>query len=229
MSIQWEKIVDEYIALLLHEETEVAIQKTRELLNDGVTPTEFFENCISPALQEVGRQFETLEIFLPEMVIAAEVVEEINAQVIRPAIESAQANSGVVKIKSGMGKVLLATIQGDLHDIGKNMVTLILQVNGFEVKDLGVNVPPQDIVNAALAEEVDIIGLSSLLTSCLPYMKDVVNILESKGIREKYAVIIGGAAPTEDFTNAIGADAQGHNAAEAVRICKQIMVNREAR
>jgi len=218
----WSAIAAAYVELLLEGDSDAAVATAAELLATGITPTEFFEGCISPALQEIGRRFETLEVFLPEMVIAAEVVEEVNADVIGPAIEKGTA-SGEAGSAGGLGKVCIATVQGDMHDIGKNMVSLILQVNGFHVVDLGTNVPPREIVEASEREEANIIGLSSLLTSCLPYMKDVVEYLEAKGIRDKYAVIVGGAAPTPEFTTDMGADAHGHTAAEAVRICNQIM------
>jgi trimethylamine corrinoid protein len=129
---------------------------------------------------------------------------------------------------AGVGKVALASVQGDLHDIGKNMVALMLKVNGFDVVDLGTNVAPSDIVDRAIQENVDIIGLSSLLTTCLPYMKDTIDYLTARGLRQKFAVIIGGAAPNEAFARAIGADAQGHSAPEAVKICKDIMQARQA-
>ena len=142
----------------------------------------------------------------------------MNDEVINPAIDAAQSK----KIEA-LGKVLLATVQGDLHDIGKNMVGLMLKVNGFDVVDLGTNVSPSDIVNRANEEKVDIIGMSSLLTTCLPYMKDVYDYLEGKGIRNQYAVIIGGAATTPNFADDVGADGFGHSAAEAVTLCQKIM------
>jgi len=218
----WSAVAAAYVELLLEGDSDEAIATAERLLAAGTTPTGFFEGCISPALQEIGRRFETLDVFLPEMVLAAEVVEEVNAKVIRPAIENDPDSSGGDS-PGGLGKVCIATVQGDLHDIGKNMVSLILQVNGFGVMDLGTNVPPREIVEAAEREGADIIGLSSLLTSCLPYMKDVVEYLDGKGNRDKYAVIVGGAAPTPEFTVDMGADAHGHTAAEAVRICNQIM------
>ena len=118
----------------------------------------------------------------------------------------------------------MATIEGDLHDIGKNIVCAILDVSGFEVIDMGVDVSPHDIVARAEQDQVEIIGLSSLLTSCLPYMKDVIDLLKMKGMRERYFVMIGGAAPTEAFALEIGVDAQGHTAADAVRLCREFKV-----
>ena len=115
----------------------------------------------------------------------------------------------------------MATIEGDLHDIGKNIVCAMLDVAGFEVIDMGVDVSPHALVDRAEQMQVEIIGLSSLLTSCLPYMRDVIDLLEIRGIREHYFVMIGGAAPTESFAKEIGADAQGHTAADAIRLCRE--------
>ena len=225
MMTDWKAVQTEFAALLIAGAPKPAIEKARQLLAEGVLPLDFFQQCITPAMAEVGNQFETLEIFLPEMVVAAEIVKRVNDELIQPALASS-ANGGAL---AGVGKVALASVQGDLHDIGKNMVALMLKVNGFEVVDLGTNVAPAEIVDRALKEKVDIIGLSSLLTTCLPYMKDTVDYLKARGVREHYAVIIGGAAATEAFARSIGADAQGHSAPEAVRICKDLMQARLAR
>jgi methylmalonyl-CoA mutase cobalamin-binding domain/chain len=213
-----EKIQQDFLEILLAGDKDKAVTLAKETLDGGTAPTQFFESCISPSLEEIGKRFETLDIFLPEMVTAAEVVQEVNDQVISPAVE----NSGSEGITSA-GKVLMATVQGDLHDIGKNMVVLMLKVNGFEVVDLGTNVSPSEIVERAQSEGVDIIGMSSLLTTCLPYMKDVFDYLDSKGSRDKYAVIMGGAATTPEFSDEMGANGSGHSAAEAVALCQKIM------
>lgn len=221
MSINWNEVNEAFIASLLDEDDEVAIKIARETLDKGASPEQFFESCVTPSLVEIGARFESLEIFLPEMVAAAEIVQTINEKVIQPSIES----SGGEGARSE-GKVVLATIEGDLHDIGKNMVNLMLRVNGFEVIDLGVNVSPEEIVKVAEQEKADIIALSSLLTSCLPYMKDVVELLQAKRLRENFEVIIGGAAPTADFSKSAGFDAQGHTAAEAVTISKSLLAQK---
>jgi 5-methyltetrahydrofolate--homocysteine methyltransferase len=143
----------EFTKIILAGNEEAAVSLARVALEEGSTPVEFFENCISPSLQDIGKRFETLDIFLPEMVTAADIVEKVNSEVINPAVAESQAGESM-----SLGKVLLATVQGDLHDIGKNMVGLMLKVNGFEVIDLGTNVPPADIVARAEQENVDIIG-----------------------------------------------------------------------
>lgn len=211
-------IQKDFLTTLLDGDAEKAVSIAKGTLDQGTGPTEFFQKCISPSLEEIGKRFETLEIFLPEMVTAADVVQEVNDQVITPAVEASQTE----KIEAA-GKVLMATVQGDLHDIGKNMVTLMLKVNGYDVIDLGTNVSPSEIVDRAQAEGVNIIGMSSLLTTCLPYMKDVYDYLEGKSIRDQFHVIIGGAATTPDFADDVGADGYGNSAAEAVELCKKLM------
>jgi len=214
----WGTIQPQFIDLILAGDDEGAIKMAKDSLAGGATPVEFFENCIAPSLKEVGKRFETLDIFLPEMVTAADTVEVVNTEVINPAVAESEEGASM-----SLGKVLLATVQGDLHDIGKNMVSLMLKVNGFEVVDLGSSVSPSDIVARAEQEEVDIIGMSALLTTCLPYMKDVGDHLVGKGIRDKYEVIIGGAAVTPDIMEDMGANAYGSSAADGVKKCKMLL------
>lgn len=214
----WETLQPQFIAFMLSGDEDAAVAMARDTLEGGATPVEFFENVIAPSLQDVGKRFETLDIFLPEMVTAADTVEKVNTEVINPAVAEAEGDANM-----SLGKVLLATVQGDLHDIGKNMVGLMLKVNGFEVIDLGTNVSPSDIIARAEQENVDIIGMSALLTTCLPYMKDVGDMLVGKGIREKYAVIIGGAATTPDITEEMGANTYGSSAADGVEKCKMLL------
>ena len=214
----WKTLQPKFIEMLLAGDEDGAVKLAQDSLDGGATPVEFFENCISPSLQDVGKRFETLDIFLPEMVTAADTVDAVNTKVINPAVAESQDGTSM-----SLGKVLLATVQGDLHDIGKNMVGLMLKVNGFEVVDLGTNVSPADIVSRAEQEEVDIIGMSALLTTCLPYMKDVGDHLVGKGIRDKYEVIIGGAAANPDIMEDMGANAYGSSAADGVKKCKMLL------
>jgi methylmalonyl-CoA mutase cobalamin-binding domain/chain len=224
--INWESLQEDFLNILLNSEIERALSITRETLAKGGSPADFFERCITPALEEIGNRFERLDIFLPEMVEAAELVELINKQVIQPGITTTQHGNVGTEQTTPKGKVLLATVQGDLHDIGKSMVALMLKVNGFEVHDIGIDVSPTEIVDRAQQEEVDIIGLSSLLTTCLPYMKDVIDFLQGMGSRKKFAVVVGGAAVTPQFAEEIGADAYGRSSAEAAKICNKLMNSR---
>ena len=214
----WEVLQPQFTKYILAGDEDAAVSMARETLDAGATPVEFFENCIAPSLQHVGSRFETLDIFLPEMVTAADTVDKVNAEVINPAVNEAGGDGDM-----SLGRVILATVQGDLHDIGKNMVGLMLKVNGFDVVDLGTNVSPSDIIARAEQENVDVIGMSALLTTCLPYMKDVGDMLVGKGIREKYSVIIGGAATTPDITEEMSANVRGDNAADGVAKCKMLL------
>lgn len=222
MAVNWEAKQQVFTDLLLAGEADQAVEQARALLGQGVSPTELFEACLSPVLEDIGGRFQRLEIFLPELATSGEIVQRISDEVIRPAVE---ATAGQAPL---MGKVLLGTVQGDLHDIGKNIVALMLSVNGFEVVDLGTSVPPLEFVNRAAQEKADIIGMSALLFTCLPYMKDVMDYLDGTGVRDRYAVIIGGAPTTPEYAEEIGADAYGANAAEAVDICKRLIRERQA-
>lgn len=215
---EWSNRQVRFLDALLEGNSAAAVSLARDSLSAGAQPVEFFDQCVAPSLAEIGRRFERLDIFLPEMVTAADVVEIVNSEVINPAVEAGHASATRAK-----GKVLLATVQGDLHDIGKNMVGLMLKVNGFEVIDLGTNVSPSDIVERAERDRVDIVALSTLLTTCLPYVKDVCDFLESKGIRHKFPVIIGGAATNPKLAEEVGANAHGASAAEAVKKCAMLL------
>jgi methylmalonyl-CoA mutase cobalamin-binding domain/chain len=220
---KWEPKNDLFLGYLLSSESKEAFALTREALEAGVSPEEFFEKCIAPVLEEIGNLFERIEIFLPEMTQAGEIVKQINETILEPEIDN-QSKAGERDVQlASKGKVLLATVQGDIHDIGKNMVGLMLRVNGFDVIDIGTDVPPLEIVESAERENVDIIGLSSLLITCLPYMKDVIRYLDSKGARDRFKVIIGGASPSSEFAEEIGADGFGQSAPEAVNICKGLL------
>jgi methanogenic corrinoid protein MtbC1 len=219
----WEAIRAEYLDLLLDGVPEPAIERTRQLLATGVTPLDFFQQVITPVLAEIGRRFEELEIFLPELATAGETVKAVSDTVINPALAAAS------QTQMRQGKVVLGTVQGDLHDIGKNMVGLMLGVHGFDVIDLGTNIPPAEFVNRAEKEQADIIAMSALLMTCLPYMKDVLDRLGGLGLRHKYAVIVGGAPTSPEYARSIGADAYGTNAAEAVRVCQELVQSREHR
>jgi methylmalonyl-CoA mutase cobalamin-binding domain/chain len=222
-TIAWDVTREKFLKSLVAGDADQALHLSRQIINQEILPVTFFEECINPALDEIGNLFENLEIYLPEMTQAGEIVKEINQQVLEPEIQRLIQAGNTLAQSNSLGKVLLATVKGDIHDIGKNMVSLMLKVNGFDVIDLGIDVPPLDIIECAEQEQVDIIGLSSLLTTCLPYMKDVTSILESIGIREKYKVVIGGASPTESFANEMGADGFGKSAPAAVRICKGLI------
>jgi methylmalonyl-CoA mutase cobalamin-binding domain/chain len=166
----------------------------------------------------IGDQFGRLEIFLPELMDAAETAKAVSEQVVQPSL--AVSNVG---FSTSRGKVVLCSVKGDLHDIGKNMVKLMLQVNGFDVIDMGIDVPPRDVINKARDEGADIIGLSSLMTTSMPYMKETVELRDGFGMKGKIKVIVGGAPITPEYSQQIGADAFGRDAIEGVQRCLELM------
>lgn len=178
-------------------EADAAREAAESLLSAGQDPIEMIE-CMTRTMARVGDQFARLEIFLPEIMLAGEALSAVVAEM-APFLEKA----GGRKIK---GKVVLGVVKGDLHEIGKNIVKLILETNGFEVKDLGYNVDSLTFVKEAEAMGADIIGASSLMTTTMPRQKEIIDILKEKGIRDRFKVIIGGAPTSRLWAEKIGAD-----------------------
>ncbi len=171
----------------------------------------------SAAIRGIGEKFETGEVFLPDLMIAGKKMERCMA-VLKPHIEiEGQADAG--------GRIVIGSVTGDIHDIGKNLVATMLSVGGFEVVDLGVGVPAMDFVKAAKKERADIIALSSLMTTTLPYQKEVLDLLSEMGLRDKYFVVVGGGPVTPEFATEVGADGWAENAALAVSLCTTLMAS----
>jgi trimethylamine corrinoid protein len=189
----------------------------RKAIAEGVTPLEFFSQVIQPILVGLGEAFSRLDVFLPDLMKAGMVVKAIQKNVLDE--ETRKSNQA----DSSRGKVVIGTCQGDIHDIGKSMVALMLQVNGFSVIDLGVNVSPQAFIETAQREKADIIAMSSLLTTSLPFIKDVVNRLTAFNLRSQFKVIAGGAAINPEWASTVGLDGFGRDAVEAVEICSQLV------
>jgi methylmalonyl-CoA mutase cobalamin-binding domain/chain len=209
---------EEFSQILLDADAPAAAEWARQQIDSGISPLDFFNQVFTPAMTSVGDRFGRLEIFLPELMDAADTAKAVSEQVVQPRL--AISNVG---FNTSRGKVVLCAVKGDLHDIGKNMVKLMLQVNGFEVIDLGIDVPPRDAINKAREEGADIIGLSSLMTTSMPYMKETVELRDGFGMKGKIKVIVGGAPITPEYSQQIGADAFGRNAVEAVQRCLELM------
>ena len=195
---------------------EEATALAEQALAAGVPPQEVLDDCIVPVLRDIGDQFGRLEIFLPEMVIAADAAKAVIA-VLGPAL--AIENSG----GASLAKVVIGTVAGDIHDIGKTMVATMLEVNGFEVIDLGTDVSVQDFLRTARDGEADIIAISSLLTTSLPYVKDVLAVLDEAGDKERFKVMVGGGPVTEEWATEVGADGYGKDASEAVQSARKLV------
>jgi 5-methyltetrahydrofolate--homocysteine methyltransferase len=191
-----------------------AVSIARQALDAGVEPVTLVSEGISPAMNEVGRLFEEGEFFVPELLISARATKDV-FEILRPML----AQTGV----PSAGRVVLGTVQGDLHDIGKNLVAAMLEGGGFDVTDVGINVPPERFIAAAEEKQAQIIGLSALLTTTMPAMKTAIDVFRAAGILERVKVMIGGAPVTRSFAESIGADGYGENAAVSVDLARQLI------
>jgi 5-methyltetrahydrofolate--homocysteine methyltransferase len=195
-------------------EEEKAGELTRQAIREGLPPREILERGLIAGMTAVGEQFKAHEIFLPEVLLAAKAMtagtNELKPLLLKEGIPT-------------LGKVVLGTVQGDLHDIGKNLVGIMLRGAGFEVIDLGKDVSPQKFVEAAKKEGAGVIGMSALLTTTMPAMRSTVALLKEQGLAGKVKTIIGGAPVTAEYAREIGADAQGYDGTSAVEEMKRLI------
>ncbi|MFW9785423.1 MAG: B12-binding domain-containing protein [Candidatus Heimdallarchaeota archaeon] len=172
---------------------------------------------IGQIMKNIGKQFEEEEIFLPDLIGSANVVKNVIDDILDPAIRSSGEE------RETLGRVVLGTVQGDVHSIGKDLVAAFLFSNGFEVYNLGEEVPPADYIDKAEEVNAQIIGLSSLLTMTIDIQRQVIEELKNKGLRNKYKVIIGGSPTSEEWAKEIGADGWADDAVEAVELAKKLI------
>jgi len=204
--------------LLLGQDPEAPVDWANEMLENEVSTLQFFQRVFTPAMVEVGDKFGRLDIFLPELIDAAERAKAVSEKVVKPRLAEERSD-----VSTSRGTVLICSVQGDLHDIGKNMVALMLEVNGFEVVDLGIDVAPREVLDRAREIGANIVALSSLMTTSMPYMKETVDLRDGFGLKEQFKVIVGGAPITPEYSAQIGADAFGENAAQGVAECIHLM------
>ncbi len=189
-------------------------QLTTEALATGMSPKDIVSHGLQAGMGMVGEKFSSGEYFLPDMLMAARAMKAA-LEILQPLLEK----SGVPTV----GKVVIGTVEGDMHDIGKNVVTTFLRGNGFEVIDLGINVPDKGFIEKVREEKPDILGLSALLTTSMSFMGRVIKAVEGVGLRSSVKVIVGGAPVTQDFANSIGADGYARDGGEAAPLCRQLL------
>jgi len=187
------------------------------LLERGWEPYKVLTLALVGGMKIVGDDFRDGILFVPEVLLAANAMKAGMA-ILKPLL----AETGAPK----QGKMVIGTVKGDIHDIGKNLVSMMMEGAGFEVVDLGINNPVEKYLDALEREEADILGMSALLTTTMPYMKVVIDTMKEKGIRENYIVLVGGAPLNEEFGRAIGADAYCRDAAVAVETAKQFIARK---
>jgi 5-methyltetrahydrofolate--homocysteine methyltransferase len=197
--------------------------EVRDLTNAGLEsdldPEKMLYEALIPSLEEVGARFERGDFFVPEMLIAARAMQGA-LDILRPLL----AETGAKPI----GTYVMGTVKGDVHDIGKNLVNIMLEGAGFEVHDLGVNVAPEKFIEAIQEHQPDVVGFSAFLTTTMPMFKANINALEKAGIRNDVIVMVGGAPVTQAYADAVGADGYAADASTAVRLAKDLIERRRA-
>ena len=192
-------------------EKEKVLRLTKKALEMDLEPLEVIDQGLLPGLTEIGKQFENEEVFLPELMLSAMVFQNAMA-ILQPRIQALGANA------RKRGTVVIGTVKGDMHYIGKNIVRLLLEINGFEVHDLGVDVDPLKFVQKAREVQADIIALSALLTTTLVGQRDVIEALQGQGVRDRFKVMVGGGAVTKKWSEEIKADGYAETAYAAVEM-----------
>jgi 5-methyltetrahydrofolate--homocysteine methyltransferase len=187
---------------------------TKKVLAAGVSPVDIINKGLLPALDRVGVLFREGEYFLPDVLMSVKAYDN-SFKVLEPFLKEGDYTS--------RGKVMLGTVFGDIHDIGKNILAALLMGNGFEVIDAGVDIKPEVFLEKARAEKPDIIGLSALLTTTMPAMKDTIDVFVEAGLRDSFKFIIGGAPLNQKFADEIGADGYGEDAQSGVELVKKLM------
>ena len=199
---------------ILKGDAKTAKSFTEQAIKDGIEPMKLVQDHMMPAMGEVGRRFECNEYFVPELLLSARAMKSA-LELLRPLLAKGGAQPA--------GRVVIGTVKGDLHDIGKNLLSAMLEGGGFEVTDIGVNVSPEQFVAAVKQKQPQILALSALLTTTMSAMKDTIEALKRAGIRDQVKVLVGGAPVTQKFADEIGADGYGESAAAAPALARQML------
>jgi 5-methyltetrahydrofolate--homocysteine methyltransferase len=209
-----EELLDRLYDAVLTGDADRAVGITEEGLRLAVAPTVLVFDAMIPALEEVGRRFEDGEVFLPEMLISANALQAAMT-IVRPLIVAAGVES--------IGRFVIGTVAGDIHDVGKKLVVVMLEGAGFEVIDLGINVPADGFVDAIRELRPDVVGLSAFLTTTTPEFARTIGLIEEAGLRDQVKILIGGAPVDQAMVEAVGADGFAPDASAAVRVTKDVM------
>jgi len=212
-----EAIIEEIKNGIMNYDPDEVIKSCQKALDAGLDPLKVIEDGIAKALQIIGDGFEKGELFLVHLVSAASAAEAGLKDVLEPEIKKQQLT------RKTLGKVVLGTVAGDIHDIGKNIVASLLFSSGFDVVDIGKDVPAKDFVEKVKEIDADIIGASALLSTTMPVQREIIEVLKAEGIRDRMKVILGGAPVTADWAEEIGADGYAEDAPGAVEEAKRLM------
>lgn len=190
------------------------VELSNQVVSEGADAFEAIDQGLSDGMQRAGKLFEEEEYFVPELLMCADAMEQ-GVEILKPHIKKDER-------LTGRKKAVIGVIEGDTHDIGKNLVKLMMETGGFDMVDLGRDIPAETFVEKAEEEGADLIMISSLMTTTMDAMADVIRILRDRGIKDKYKVIVGGGPISQGFAEKIGADGYSKNAADAVKLCQRL-------
>ena len=210
-------LLEELYEAVVDGEDDLAVELTREGVDEGLEPLTLIDDAMIPAMAEAGRRFEDEEYFVPELILAGRAIKA-GLEILRPLLSAGDLHHS--------GSVVIGTVQGDLHDIGKNLVAVMLEGAGFEVIDLGTDVGPEEVVAAVEQHRPQLVGLSALLTTTMLSMPTIIEAIEAAGLREQVKVLVGGAPLSEEMAKEFGADAFAGNANAAVRTALELVAAR---
>ena len=209
-----ERLQQELQEAVIKGKRDVVEPSIRRLLSEGTSPEEIMDRMMIPAMDIVGEQFSRGEIFLPEMMIAARAMNT-GLAILKPMLTAKGAPS--------KGRVVIGAVKGDIHDVGKNIVSMVLEGAGYEVIDLGIDVPPEKFIAAINEHRPAVVLMSALITLTMIAMEDTIKAFKAAGVRDKVKIGVGGAPLTQDFANRIGADFYGKDARAAVTKCNELL------
>jgi len=204
---------DELLEAIADGHASDAVALTQRGLQEGIAPSSLLQDGLMAAMRQVGQLFEDGEIYVPEMLVAAHAMKDA-LEILRPHLVEHDVHSG--------GRIAIGTVKGDVHDIGKNLVAMMLEGSGFEVDDLGTDVYPDQFVEAA-RNGAQVVALSALLTTTMTNMREVIEAMQGAGLRERVRVVVGGAPITPEFAEEIGADGYAKDAPAAVRLVHRVL------
>jgi 5-methyltetrahydrofolate--homocysteine methyltransferase len=200
---------------LYNGKAEEVKKEVKKALDEGLSAQEILNQGLLKGMKKVGKDFKAGDLFIPEVLMCAKAMHA-GLDVLRPLLIGSEATL--------LGKIVIGTVAGDLHDIGKNLVRMMMEGAGFEVIDLGVSVPPEKFVETAISKGAQLIGMSALLTTTMPWMKTTIEALAKAGLRDRVKVLVGGAPVTASFAESIGADAYAPDAVSAVDMARELIM-----
>ncbi len=210
-----QEFYDKLAQAVINGDGEIAIETAKAALAAGLDPLACINNGLTEGMNRVGDLFSSGEYYLPDLIIGGDAMKAAMT-VLEPALSDNQE-------REVLGKVVIGTVKGDLHEIGKTLVATLLSANGFQVIDIGIDKSPADFLNAAIEADADIVGVSALLTTTMVVQEQIIEALEDAGLRDKVKVMVGGAPVNQSWADQIGADAYGEDAISAVTITKKLM------